>query len=341
MVVNNYPSELLDFFAPPGDDLPWMYTGALENYPTLLERLAAERPLWGNRADVVRRARDPWQLRAVLERAAIPSPPIRAPADPPPPGERWLTKSPHSSGGSGVHDWPSRDGATIDPAVYLQQHVAGAPTSATFVAAGGRCRLLGTSQQLIGTGWAGADGYRYVGSLASRDVPPQTTAQFVVIGDVLAEAFQLTGLFGVDAILANTTIWPIEVNPRYTASVEVIERVTGIAALDLHVRACRDGQLPEVDMRFDNIAPGASPCAGKAILFARNDVVVSDALSDHIASLNNTGDWPTVADVPKVGTSIPTGAPVLTVLATSTDFGSVQEQLQHTALELESLLSSR
>ena len=33
----------------------------------------------------------------------------------------------------------------------------------------------------------------------------------------------LRGVFGIDAIVRNGVPWPVEVNPRYTASVEVIE----------------------------------------------------------------------------------------------------------------------
>jgi predicted ATP-grasp superfamily ATP-dependent carboligase len=338
-VIEDYPDGLVDAFTS-GDTftsdttaLPWMYTGALENYPELIHRLAARRPLWGNPADVVRRVRDPWQLHDALTGADIPTPSVRRlndpppPNDPPPSDERWLTKSPHSSGGSGVRGWPTTTPQA--PSAYLQRYIAGIPVSAVFVAAGRCSRLLGTSQQLIGNDWAGSDGYRYVGSLASRDVPPQFTA----IGNALAEAFELTGLFGVDAILADNTVWPIEVNPRYTASVEVIERITGIAAIDLHVRACRDGELPEVRAN-----PGDDQCAGKAILFARHDFVISPALIDHIIQLNHNNIWPVVADIPSAGTPIPQGAPILTVFATATDAATAQKQLQHTARELESLL---
>src|SRR5436305_1386644 len=53
-----YPHALADLL-PQGPPGPWMYTGALENHPRLIERLARDRPLWGNtRLDV----RNPEQL---------------------------------------------------------------------------------------------------------------------------------------------------------------------------------------------------------------------------------------------------------------------------------------
>ena len=43
----------------------WMYTGALENHPALVDRLAASRPLDGNPGPVLRRIRDPFQVVAL------------------------------------------------------------------------------------------------------------------------------------------------------------------------------------------------------------------------------------------------------------------------------------
>ena len=50
------------------------------------------------------------------------------------------------------------------------------------------------------------------------------------LGTVLAQAFRLVGLFGVDGVLDAERFWPVEVNPRYTASVEVLEGATGLPA---------------------------------------------------------------------------------------------------------------
>ena len=337
ILVQEYPCDVVDHFSMIDAALPWMYTGALENYPDLIERLAAMRALWGNDANVVRQVRDPWQLHATLSAADIAIPAVRSLADAPPTKGRWLVKSPHNSGGNGVRDWSSPETIAVKEPAYLQQFIDGKPTSAVFVAAGGRSRLLGASEQLIGTTWAGADGYRYVGSLATTNVSSQITAQFDRIGGALAASFGLAGLFGVDAIESNGLIWPVEVNPRYTASIEVIERQRGIAAIDLHVQACRNGALPAIDP----FMPDTPLCVGKVILFARRDVTVSDALIERVTALNADTKWPTVADIPQPGTPIQRGAPILTVLVQTTDVSSAQEQLQSTVGELESLLSSQ
>ena len=40
------------------------------------------------------------------------------------------------------------------------------------------------------------------------------------LGEVLASASGLMGWFGIDYVLRDGEPWPVEVNPRYTASVE-------------------------------------------------------------------------------------------------------------------------
>ena len=58
------------------------------------------------------------------------------------------------------------------------------------------------------------------------------------MGATLAASFGLIGLFGVDLILRDDVPWPVEVNPRYTASVEVLELALGRSLLADHARAC-------------------------------------------------------------------------------------------------------
>src|SRR5262249_1841279 len=45
----NYPDGFIDFLSS-APNLPWMYTGALENRRALIRQLTAVRPLWGNDA---------------------------------------------------------------------------------------------------------------------------------------------------------------------------------------------------------------------------------------------------------------------------------------------------
>ena len=54
----------------------WLYTGALENYPRLVDAWAELRPLLGNRGDILRRVRNPQLMAEVFARAGRPCPEV-------------------------------------------------------------------------------------------------------------------------------------------------------------------------------------------------------------------------------------------------------------------------
>ncbi len=160
--VSNYPEGLLDVLlaAPPG---PWMYTGALENHPRLIERMAEERPLLGNRGECLRRVRDPAALFRALDRRGLPVPPAAQTPNALPTDGSWLIKPRRSAGGQGVAAWHGEGPA--GPQFYFQRRVAGLAGGAVYLAAAGRAVLVGATQQLLGTGAAAGDDFRYSGSI--------------------------------------------------------------------------------------------------------------------------------------------------------------------------------
>src|SRR5436305_11978694 len=99
--IRPYPEGLLDWLRatePPA----WMYTGALENYPELVDQMAWIAPLLGNPGDVLTQVRSPWKLADVLRRAGLSFPETRASADGLPQDGSWLVKSYRGASGSGV-----------------------------------------------------------------------------------------------------------------------------------------------------------------------------------------------------------------------------------------------
>ena len=102
--VENYPEGLADAAreAPPA---PWLYTGGLENHPDLVDRIAASRPLLGNRGDVLRAVRDPQHLGEQLRAAGLCYPPVAFSPERLPCDGSWLCKPLASSGGLGIKVW--------------------------------------------------------------------------------------------------------------------------------------------------------------------------------------------------------------------------------------------
>ncbi len=116
-------------------------------------------------------------------------------------------------------------------------------------------------------------------------------------------------------------IWPVEVNPRYTASVEILERGLGVAALGWHVAACRD-------QRIAADVPAADGWHGKAIVYAPCDLRVGEEFVAAFDRANEGRAWPVVADLPAPGTTIRRGQPIVTVFAAADNQAEVEQQLQ-------------
>ena len=323
-VVPNYPKEAAELIAG-APDAPFIFTGALENHPSVLERLCGQRTLLGNSRPVCSRVRDPALLYEALQRNRIACPEIRMvkrgqiSSMPPhavsgglsPSPDNWLLKPLRSAGGMGIEHY---DGQLVDELYYLQQYLAGESCSAVFVGGRGHCRLLGVTRQLVGLPEFHAGEFSYCGSIGPLELNESDREQWRRIGQAIAGEFNLTGLFGVDAIKRQDRIYPVEVNPRYTASVEALELALEVKAIKFHCDAC-EGRRIEVE------ASVPRRLIGKAILFAPEDLIFSPC----------AGDGFSIADIPAAGTAIKQGQPILTVLVNGNSIDSITHSLKRAA----------
>jgi predicted ATP-grasp superfamily ATP-dependent carboligase len=331
---SEYPTSFRDFLRSQAD-APWIYTGGLENRPRLVDELARMRPLWGNDAATLRRARSPVFVAKVLREAGLPSPAVRSIDEGPPRSGRWLVKPRDGVGGGGIHflgDVPPRP---IRRA-FWQEYIEGEACAAVYVAAEGRATLLGVTRQLVGEPWLHAAPFHYCGSIA-RTPAPRLRDALERLGNVLAAGCGLRGIFGIDFILQGETPWPVEINPRYTASVEVVEHAQGIAALALHRQAfdpsitvagaCRQECLPHV---------------GKAILFASTSVRFPRE-GPWLASLlpqPSPQEPPAFADIPAADEVIQAGRPICTLFAVADSEAACHRLLQQKAAGLDDILKN-
>ena len=296
----------------------WMYTGALENYPDLIDRWAQIRPLLGNRGAALRAARDPQQVASVLPRHGLLVPATSLSPDTVPTDGSWLVKPLSSAGGMGIRPRLGSPEADL-PGCYYQQFISGEPYSGVYVGNGANSVLIGLTEQLVGRRWGGATDFRYCGSIGPAAVGHDIRRQFESIGQVLAAGFGLQGLFGVDAIVNADGVWVVEINPRYTASVEILEKSLGLRVIELHLAACEHGALPE---------PGgtANELWGKLIVFAGQRINWSPRCMEHCGEPTPFGTS-SLADIPQPGTVIEPGWPVATILACGATRAVVSERL--------------
>lgn len=283
-----------------------VYGSGFEDDSSSVDRISQGRTLWGNPSEVLRRVRSPRGLFDGLAAQGFRVPRIVEPGEAVAPafGVHWLEKPFRSGGGHGIRPWVA---GPIGDGCYLEEFIDGVSGSIVFVARGGRAVPLGISRQLAGLSEFGATGFQYCGSILSHpadlfDRGVAVAANAHALAVAVAHDYDLVGLNNVDFIAKDGVAVPVEVNPRWSASVELVERAHGFSMFGLHADACSRGTLPD-----DRLPLCLRRAVGKAIVFARANLVAQ-----------RTREWlwsRDVADVPRPGSVIRRGDPICTVFA--------------------------
>jgi hypothetical protein len=258
---NSYPHAFVDFL---GEQpaAPWIYTGGLENWPAIIQKMSSLRQLWGNARPALDAARSPWDIASLMHAAGLSCPEVRP----------WLYAKP----------------------------------------------------------------FRYCGSIGPLQVDESQRGACQRLGNVIAQGCELRGIFGVDCVTRDGHLWPVEVNPRYTASVEVLELALGISLIARHARIF----TPLIKCIPDSIPCPSRRIVGKAILFARESVDFP-ANGPWLDSLKvNPGSFqvPLFADIPHPGERIAAGRPVLTLFSEDASVEDCVRSLKQKVAELEKTL---
>jgi uncharacterized protein len=311
---------------------PWMYTGALENRRKLVGRISNTRPLWGNHGRALELCRSPQWFTSMLAREALPYAQLTSMSKEPPTDRRWLLKPLHGAAGAGItFRSPREAAAAVNEKAYCQEYIEGEACSAVYVANGQEARFASATRQLVGEAWLHAGPFQYCASIGPQPLNSGVRSVLEKIGTMLTRGCRLRGLFGVDFIIDGDKPYPIEINPRYPASVEVLEYATGWRALADHARVfdanAGEPMPPSPTARF----------AGKAILFARDTLVFPEDGPwlpglRHPASVH---ELPSFADIPHAGERIERGRPILTMFASAASVSACINSLRLTARDLD------
>jgi predicted ATP-grasp superfamily ATP-dependent carboligase len=303
-----------------------VYASGLENWPELLTRLVSESgcQLYGNRPSVLQQVRDPVALCHKLRQAGFHSPETRHPNGRPLDGERrWLIKPLKSGGGHGVV--LAGQGGTVPEGSVYQEHISGKPCSFTFVADGSNCLVLGITEQLtVARSYTGRD-FGYAGNLFPLETGDQKRLFETVAGITrwLTASYGLRGLNGVDFILHGEDCWVIEVNPRYSASMELFELAYGFPMIKLHVLACSGG-WQEVMRVMERLPGGITLCQPegiwvKKVIYTRTPRLVRPKScgwkNEQVQTWAQRMHAQGLRDLPYPGEFIPARKPVATAIA--------------------------
>lgn len=256
----------------------------------------------------------------------------------------WLWKSSNKGGGLGVSKIQSEaDFAYFfaeNQTDFLQQFIPGAPYGATIIiSANGRaewvgaCRLLtaserlqhldilvernrGSIEQVVTTYEPREDfPYLFAGAVGPCRISNSIQEQLLRFAQESFRAFGMRGWFQVDFIVDDAGQgWVLEVNPRWSATMEIYERTCGISLTAMHLKAWDICVEPTAVNQ-----PAAGLVCWKDVIYAEDDFLWTQTHLERVDLLNAqyraAYGWDLVADIPNSQQSFAPGMPIFSVLA--------------------------
>lgn len=312
-----------------------VYTSNLENHPEVVASLSRKAVILGNSPEVLARIRDWSVLKGYLHRRSIPHPQTLLAGEETSASKKtdWLCKPAYGGGGAGIRAWNSRP---IKQRNILQARVEGLPISAAYVANGKNAVIIGLTNQLIGHQDLGAGGYSWCGNILPPPFDHDQNQSILKLVDkyvaYLVRDFRLKGVGGIDFVVSENTgrdpePYLLEINPRYAASMELMEKAYNLNIYNLHVEAC-NGRLPQFSLgeHLDG------PYFGKGIVYTYQPVTIRD-----------TQAWLQRGrrDIPFPGDTIKQGHPVCTVLANGGTYADCMRDLLGKAADVRHEINDR
>ena len=271
------------------DPVGLIYGAGFEHQPEIIAAIARRTRIFGNRAETLKRAKDPVALARVCEANGVRHPRVTfAPPDEP---ERWLLKRQGAAGGA--HIVVAHEASGVSPDCYYQLRVTGESISVLFLASEKTTEIIGLSMQW--TAPTPALRFRYGGAAGPVDIDPAQAEEIARSVAAIASELNLVGLNSADFLISADAVWLIEINPRPGATLDVFESDEA-PLFAHHITACEG--------RLTRASPGL-PIKAAEIVYAPSDIMAPEGW--------NWPDW--AVDRSPAGTCIAAGDPVCTVLA--------------------------
>jgi len=290
-----------------------LLSSGLDDSPDILFELNDMIPILGNHPLVIERIRNKKEFFQELKRIETPHPETEmaesfeeASKKAQDIGYPVLVKPSKSFGGVGIRKAQGpkelkqafHHVALIDEKVLVQEYISGISASVSLISSNNKTIALTLNEQLLGVKELGQEEpFGYCGNV----VPLVTTRSVMNRCKNTAERitlhFNLVGSNGIDFVISKEGIpYVVEVNPRFQATLECVERVLGINIVEAHMKACLQGILPI-------IAKKTGAFCTRLVLFAPQRLVAPD-----LSVLEE------VRDIPIPGVIIDKGEPVCSIV---------------------------
>ncbi|MEQ1830692.1 MAG: ATP-grasp domain-containing protein [Pirellula sp.] len=242
----------------------------------------------------------------------------------------WLAKPERSVGGLGIEQMHRLDRSTLDaffencPNRYLQKKRNGVAVGVTFLSSQHGATVVGCTAAQECRVQPFVPQFLYRGSTGPIPLDQHSMNQLVRFSELVSQETNIMGLWQADFIVESGDWCLLEINPRWTASMEIFDTVFDIRLVDLH-RKCQDCSIDSIEwnrtsvqLRERSLSPILSRLT-KVILYAPRDLVISQEMSDDWWVLRWTGEVPIdgcrIADIPSPGSQVAFGQPVFTAIS--------------------------
>lgn len=180
--------------------------------------------------------------------------------------------------------------------VFVQEHIEGIDASSSILGNGKDCVVVSVNEQLIGIKRLGANTpFGYCGNIIPLKANEKIISRIKDVSYVLGKKLNLVGSNGFDFVIGkNDEVYLMEVNPRFQATLECIQDITGLNLVSEHIRACH-GELPEK-------IPKPKGYAVKMIVYAK-----------HLSKIPDLSKLKNVFDITPPSTIVDRGEPICTV----------------------------
>lgn len=265
----------------------------------------------------------------------------------------WLSKSLMGAGGIQVRRFDQEElrelglvellKAKWEEEMYLQEHIEGRSIGATFCSYRDEVRFVGVARGVTSDELPGPLPFIYRGSILSPDISQEVKQRLEDFGRLVTLETGIRGLWQADFIVKDDgSLWVLEVNPRWSASMELHEIANSVSWVTEHLRALNPGKLRDET----RTAPEAYPqrvadLVGKGILYApaalRLDKQAQERMWENRfdgAKWKESEEGFLLADIPEVPAGlqgwvdIDAGMPIASVLVRGQNDTEVVEKLR-------------
>ena len=228
---------------------------------------------------------------------------------------------------------------------YFQKRLPGVTIGVTFLTSEFGSTIVGATAAWTPDAKLPGTNYAYCGSYGPIALLDEQLIKLQCFATIAGKESGLLGLWQADFLLHLAELTLLEINPRWSASMDILDVCLDHCLVELHY-ACIDRSVSQATFRkyangCNNVAKKTMDrMLGKLIVYANDSFEVTHSQSDEwwlqrwecdLSAVVNRCQF---ADIPSAGSAITKGDPLLTVLTTGSSIESILCELQRSRSQI-------